>query len=346
MRATIADMKGPLAPPPAPTIPPFDAGRAAVFAVGIGVPLAAGLAWANPVVALFAAVGALNALFTDPRRTPATRFAAIGVAIALLLTAAGLGSALDGHPRIALALGVLLAFGAGFVPLTFPYLLIVARLVPLVLIIAATTPLPAGHILGGYVAGSVFATVATMVEALFRPQAPGSQPLEELRRMWRGDRNGADYAIAYAAALALALAVAYGFAATRPFWAAVAVLFVMHPDRGEAIERILGRIGGTFAGVAAAWVLVAIAPSAGAIGAASVVVAAAIPWSMGRGVFPSTAISTAFVLLVLDLGLGLNGQDRPLLVARLVDTLIGTTAVALATIALDRWRRMHRAGAA
>ena len=160
---------------------------------------------------------------------------------------------LTAHPHAALALGVLLAFPAGLVPMTFPYLSIVARLVPLVVIVVATTPLPAGHVLGGYVAGTAFATLATLVEALFRPAAAGSQPVEELRRMWRGDRNGIDYAVAYAAALALALAAAYGLSATRPFWAAVAVLFVMHPDRGEAMTRIGRRIGGTFAGVAVAW---------------------------------------------------------------------------------------------
>jgi hypothetical protein len=332
-------MNDPLAPPPAPAVPPFDAGRAAVFAIGIGVPLVAGLAWAGPIAGLFAAVGALNALFTDPRRGFAPRLLAIAAAIALLLLSAWLGASFTAHPHAALALGVVLALPAGLVPMTFPYLSIVARLVPLVVIVVATTPLPAGHVLGGYIAGTVFATLATLVEALFRPAAAGSQPVEELRRMWRGDRNGIDYAVAYAGALALALAAAYGFSATRPFWAAVAVLFVMHPDRGEAMTRIGRRIGGTFAGVAAAWVIVAAAPSGWIVAFAAVAAAAAIPWSMGRGVFASTTSTTLFVLLVLDLGLGLHGQDRPLLEARLVDTLIGTAAVAIATVALDGWRR-------
>lgn len=332
-------MSDPFAPPPAPAITPFDAGRAAVFAVGIGVPLVAGLAWAGPIAGLFAALGALNALFTDPRRGWAARLASITVAIALLLLAAWLGAALASHPHVALALGVVLALPAGLVPMSFPYLSIVARLVPLVVIVVATTPLPAGHVLGGYVAGTAFATLATLVEALLRPAATGSRPVEEFRRVWRGDRNGIGFAVAYAGALALALAVAYGFSATRPFWAAVAVLFVMHPDRGEAMHRIGRRIGGTFAGVAVAWAVVAAAPSGWLVALAAVVAAAAIPWSMGRGVFASTTATTAFVLLVLDLGLGLHGQDRPLLEARLVDTLIGTAAVAVATIALDRWRR-------
>lgn len=332
-------MSEPPAPPPATPVPPFDAGRAAVFAIGIGVPLVVGLAWSGPIAALFAAVGALNALFTDPRRDLTTRLAAIGIAIALLLLAAGAGVALKPHPDIALALCVLLALPAGLVPMTFPYLSIVARLVPFVVIAVATTPMPAGHVLGGYVAGTAFATLATLVEALVRPAAAGAQPLEELRRVWRGDRNGIDYALAYAAALALALVVAYGSSATRPFWAAIAVLFVMHPDRGEAMKRIGSRIGGTFAGVAAAWAMVAAAPSSWALAGVAIVVAAAVPWAMARGLFAGTAVTTCFVLLVLDLGLGLHGQDRPLLVARLVDTLIGTAAVAIATIALDRWRR-------
>lgn len=43
--------------------------------------------------------------------------------------------------------------------------------------------------------------------------------------------------------------------------------------------------------------------------------------------------------LLLDIGLAVQGGDGQLIVARLPDTLIGAAAVAIATIALDRWRR-------
>jgi hypothetical protein len=53
--------------PIAPDSPAFDPARAAVFAIGIGAPVAACLLVAGPAVALFAGVGA-NALFIDTRR--------------------------------------------------------------------------------------------------------------------------------------------------------------------------------------------------------------------------------------------------------------------------------------
>jgi hypothetical protein len=43
-----------------PNTPAFDPARAAVFAIGIGAPVAACLLVAGPAVALFAGVGAIN----------------------------------------------------------------------------------------------------------------------------------------------------------------------------------------------------------------------------------------------------------------------------------------------
>ncbi|HQU50923.1 MAG TPA: FUSC family protein [Casimicrobiaceae bacterium] len=133
--------------------------------------------------------------------------------------------------------------------------------------------------------------------------------------------------------------------ATGLVWAGpVFALFVMHPDRDEAMQRIGKRIGGTFAGVGAAWLVTAWSPGIAVTVASTVAAAAAMPHAMRRGVFAGTLAGTLFVLLLLDVGLESQGGDRPLIVARLLDTLIGTAAVAIATIALDRWRR--RAAAA
>jgi hypothetical protein len=323
-------------PPAAPAR--FDPSIAAVFAIGIGVPVALGLAWLGPIFALFGGVGAMNALFADPRRGAITRLASIAVAMAALLAVAGIGSELRGEPAIAVALTVAIAFGAGFVPMAFPYLSIVARLLALAMIAVATTVMPAGHVLGGYLAGALFATLVALAQGALRGVEPYADPLLELKRLREGDRNELSYAVAYAGAVALALAGAYVAEAPRPFWAALAALFVMHPDRGQATQRIGKRIGGTFAGVGAAWLVVVGQPDLWVVVAAAIASAALMPYAMRRDVFAGTFAGTLFVLLLLDIGLAAQGGDRPLIVARLLDTLIGTAAVAIATIVLDRWR--------
>src|SRR5207244_9494974 len=98
--------------PVMPETPAFDPARAAVFAIGIGAPVAACLLVAGPAVALFAGIGAVNALFTDPRRGVAARLISIGVAISAILIVALLGTTLQRSPDLALVVAIAFAFPA------------------------------------------------------------------------------------------------------------------------------------------------------------------------------------------------------------------------------------------
>ena len=331
------------AKPPAPTPPPFDAPRAAVYAIGIGVPVAACLHFGGPAVALFAGVGAMNALVTDPRRRVAARVVSIACAMAAVLAAAAAGDALRARPDLALALAVLLAYPAGLVPPLFPYVSMVAKLLPLAVIVVATGVFPGGHVLAGFAAGTLFAAATTLVEGWLRPIAPYADPLHELVALWRGRRNSVAYAIAYAGAVALALAIALALAAPHPLWAVVATLFVMHPDYDRSLRRIGKRIAGTLVGVAVAWGIVHVVGSPWALVAIATLAASLLPWTMARSVFAGTLAATVFLLVLFDVGMIAQGGDRALVLARLWDTLIGSAAVAVATVALRLWRRGHPA---
>src|SRR5438046_6291809 len=121
-----------------PDTPAFDPARAAVFAIGIGAPVAACLLVAGPAVALFAGVGAINALFTDPRRGSAARLISISVAITAILIVALLATTMRRNPDLALGIAIVFSFPAGLVPPAFPYLSMVAKLLPLTIIVVAT----------------------------------------------------------------------------------------------------------------------------------------------------------------------------------------------------------------
>ena len=319
--------------------PPFDISRSAVFGIGIGVPVAACLAVGGPALALFAGVGAINALFTDPRRGVAVRLISIGVAIGAMLMVALLGTTMRQSPNLALAVAVAFAFPAGLVPPVFPYVSMVAKLLPLTIIVVATGVFPSGHVVLGFMVGTVFATLATIVEATLQRMVPNADPMHELVALWRGKRNDLAYAFAFTGAVALALVAAGALDATHPLWAAVAALFVMHPDPDRSMRCIAQRIAGTFAGVAIAWAVVHSIDSPWALVALATGAAALMPWAMVRGLFFMTTIATVFLLLLFDVGMISEGGDRPLIFARLWDTLIGTAAVAIATLSLSVWRR-------
>jgi Fusaric acid resistance protein-like len=325
--------------PVAADTPPFDPARAAVFAIGIGAPVTANLLLGGPAMALFAGVGALNALITDPRRGAAARVISIAVAMGAILTVALLGTAMQPNPDLALAVAIAFAFPAGLVPPAFPYLSMVAKLLPLTIIVVATGVFPSGHVVVGFLVGTTFAMLATISEAALRHIVPYADPMHELVALWRGTRNDLAYAIAFTGAVGLALCVARVAAATHPLWAVVAALFVMHPDPDLAMRRIAKRIGGTFAGVAAAWTVVRFIDSPWPLVALATVAAGLMPWSIARGVFWGTMIATVFLLLLFDVGMIAQGGDKPLIFARLWDTLIGTAAVAVATYLLGLWRR-------
>ena len=278
--------------------PPFDISRSAVFGIGIGVPVAACLAVGGPALALFAGVGAINALFTDPRRGVAVRLISIGVAIGAMLMVALLGTTMRQSPNLALAVAVAFAFPAGLVPPVFPYVSMVAKLLPLTIIVVATGVFPTGHVVLGFMVGTVFATLATIVEATLQRMVPNADPMHELVALWRGKRNDLAYAFAFTGAVALALVAAGALEATHPLWAAVAALFVMHPDPDRSMRCIAQRIAGTFAGVAIAWALVHSIDSPWALVALATGAAALMPWAMVRGLFFMTTIATVSIASV------------------------------------------------
>jgi len=128
---------------------------------------------------------------------------------------------------------------AGFVPPTLPWFAMVAKLVPVALLFASQGIAPDPKIGEGFVTGTVAATLFSLVEARWRGQAAdGSDPRSEFKSLWRGASNGPAYAVAMTVATALALLAAMQIGASRPIWAFVTVLFVMHPQGVAVVKRL------------------------------------------------------------------------------------------------------------
>jgi uncharacterized membrane protein YccC len=128
------------------------------------------------------------------------------------------------------------------------------------------------------------------------------------------------------------------FTTSRPVWAFITVLFVMHPQGVAVVRRLRARVAGTLAGVLLAGAIVHLTHSPWLLAIIAIAAAGLFPAASTRGFFASSAIATLFVLIMLDIAFLGVGGDTPLIVARFLDPLVGCGAVLIAVFALRRYR--------
>jgi uncharacterized membrane protein YccC len=154
---------------------------------------------------------------------------------------------------------------------------------------------------------------------------------EDLRTRLRdlADRSVASPdARAFAVRLALCMAVAEVarqlVPIQRPYWVLLTVAIVLKPDFGSVFTRAVQRGLGTLLGVLLGSALLAFLPRSGWLLVAMALAAAVLPWARSANFGLFAVFQTPLVILLLDLARP-GGTD--LLVARLIDTLIGCAIV-------------------
>lgn len=322
-----------LNPPAAATIapPPFSATRAALFAVGVGVPFLTTLFFFDAMSALFACMGALTALQTDPRRSQRWRVGGIVFAQVAIVGAAAVGVALAADRRVEAVLVVFIAFVAGLPRPAYPYLTLVGKIAAAAVVVTSAG-LDADRAAAlAFVGGGLFALAATLAEGRLRGvRDAGTSPRDEWRAIWAGMTNPLPYAATLAAATGAALLLAYALNAHLPGWVGLTVLFVMHPDQVTGIRLIAQRVGGTLVAIAIAALLLHMAGSQWVLAVIAVGCAALIPAATARSYFWMSATFTLLVMLVLDIALLPKGGDAALLLWRFYDTVLGCLVAAAA----------------
>jgi Fusaric acid resistance protein-like len=311
-----------------------------MYAAGIGIPLLVALAFTDAQTALFASIGALLALQSDPRRSLRLHIIAICLALTIILLAATLGVALQGD-RVPVDLAVLtIAFVAGIPKPVFPYLTFVGKVAAAVVIITSAGMAPPLSAAVAFVAGGASGLVATLLAMHWRDKRDlGVSPIDEIRAVWSGQTNTLFYAVSLVVAVALGLGFAEFLHAFLPGWVGLTVLLVMHPDDATALRLGARRIGGTLAGVAVAGVIVHFLHVPWALAVVAIVCAAAFPWASVTGYFTVSFVITTMMMLLLDLAQPAPGGDTMFLLWRLYDTLLGCLAAAITLAAVHLYRR-------
>jgi hypothetical protein len=136
------------------------------------------------------------------------------------------------------------------------------------------------------------------------------------------------FALAYSGAAVAALLVGKTLDPVHTIWVVVTTLVVMLPDARASYRRIVERVIGTFAGVAAAWLVTLLFHSVPMIVIAILLVAPFIPHHFAHRYWLHTALIALMVMLAYDLTLLGSHGIVSLLTERLEDVLLGC-AIAL-----------------
>jgi uncharacterized membrane protein YccC len=168
------------------------------------------------------------------------------------------------------------------------------------------------------VTSSITLSDATKLRALaIRPLVSGSirirlPTLERVR-----------FAVILGAAIAIAVIVSRILDGPRGFWLPLSVALIFRPDLGPIVTRALARTLGTIVGVGIAALVAWQGNSVVALIVLACVMSAVAPWAVQRSHFLAVLTFTPIVFVFLTL----VGEARHLLVARIIDTVLGATIV-------------------
>ena len=249
-----------------------EAGRGLLCAVpgglillSVDVSLGLGFAIATLPVAL---------LGVPPQPSQRVRLGLVGLGFAVSY---GLGSVLGRWKLVAVVALTVLAFTAVLFSVRRP----AARLLPALLLpgvaVGMNHPAPGGLAIAAVmVAGCAWATLVTACWPRPHPPAVASPPPDRAPDAADTRLVAGGYAIGFATAAGTGLVLGYLFDLVHPAWAAAAAIFIMRPDPGLLASRAVGRTLATFAGAAAAGVLLRHGPTEVALAVVTVAAVAAM----------------------------------------------------------------------
>jgi hypothetical protein len=169
----------------------------------------------------------------------------------------------------------------------------------------------------------------------------GSNVRSGFRRLLTEHHPDWRFGLRYALAAALGLGLAESLGATHGAWVTITTLAVMRPVEAESVQLVLQRAFGTFIGVLVALAVVSVTHNPWMLAASTALLAFFISPGMQWQRWSGFAALTATILVLLDLALLTEGGDRPLLLERLLDTLLGCAIALAATWLIFPERRPH-----
>lgn len=275
--------------------------RGALFLVNIGVPVIVGVLRHQPDGALIGAVGGMLLAFADNDGELLCRLRLLALNAGTIAGCGIIGYLCgDSAPAlwpvfVAITLSVGMAARGGRV------MLLTGRHGAIAFTIAADVPAFEVHqiwYLFGVVALNAASRVLDHLLAGPLPLQPGT-PLQKPR----GQSGWLRYALAFSGAAVASMWIGRTLDRVHTIWIVTTTIIVMLPDARASYRRIFERVCGTFAGVAAAWIITMVFHSAAVICIAILAVAPLNPHHHANRYWLHTALIGLMVLLAYDLTL-------------------------------------------
>jgi hypothetical protein len=300
--------------------------RATLFLVNIGVPVIVGLARREPDAALLGAVVGMLLALADNDGELFSRLRLLALGAGAISGGAIVGwlcrdsAAALWVVFVAITLSVGMAARGGREPL------LTGRCGAMAFTVAVAIPTfdlyQIWYLLGVLALNAASRAVDQFVAGPLplQPAAPLQLP--------SGQGGSFRFALCYSGAALASMWIGRTLDPVHTIWVVTATLLVMLPDARGSYRRIVERVGGTFAGAVAAWVVTMLFHSTAAIGIAILLVAPFIPHHLAKSYWLHTALIAFMVLLAYDLTLIHMHGIANLLTERLEDILLGC-AIAL-----------------
>jgi Fusaric acid resistance protein-like len=305
--------------------------RGALFFFNIGIPVVAGVFSGNLQPTAAAAVLGMALSFADNDAALPGRLRILVFDAAAIAVSGGAGYLSAKVPAIYWTVLICLTLAIGFAASQGREAVVIGRHCGIAFVVAAAIPLFTATTLL-YLAAVVLLNAATRSADYL---AFGRLPLLPQVPLQKPESAGGwiRFSLAFAATAAIGMYIGDQLGTQHGYWIVITTVLVMQPDVRSSFLRIVQRIGGTLAGVVAAWVVSAGIHSVAANCAAILVVAPLIPHHLTRRYWLHTGLIALLVLLAYDLAL-FNSQGLGLLpLERIQDILIGCALALIGTAA-------------
>jgi hypothetical protein len=324
--------------------PSFDAAlirRGALFFVAIGAPVVVAVIRGEPQAAQLGAVLGLTLAFADNDKDLPRRLRLLGIDGAAIALGAVVGYLVRSTSFMLWPLFIAITFVTGLSARRGRETLIVVRNLAMAFAVGGTLPSFDAQQIWYPLGVLAVNAVARALDSWFF----GPLPLVRSPPMQRPSGHGGwfRFACAYALASTMGLWIGGSLDPTHRFWIVITTLVVMLPDANASYRRIVERITGTFAGVAAAWAITVGTHSPLVLSLTILVIAPFIPHHVGARYWLHTALIALVVLLAYDLTeLSLQAANAEtaspqamgdLLMERMKDILLGCAMALVGTVA-------------
>jgi hypothetical protein len=323
---------------------PLDARAIAIAALGMAVPVMAGLALGKPHLGFTIGLGAMLLADQTPAQAPASpdRPSAIAALLPAAL-AVTLATLIAGGPWTDPAMILLASVAAAVSGYSRPVAVTAIRFIVYLVLSVSLLDSAGGHRTAVALVFGLGALWNVAIRALLRapraagPAAPARKPTPaQLRAHWRKTMSqvaGWQFPIRVLVGLAGGSGLRHLWPSHHFFWIVLTVALLTQRPLEPVPVKITQRAAGSLLGVGLTWAILAVAAPPLDLAAIICVLGAAAPLARSRSYLIYSVISTPVILLVMDLG---KPVAAVLLTDRLAATLMGAIIVVSLNVLLAR----------